>query len=54
MNLDCRKLGAALMAAGPVLMQFSTAKWAWWIGLGFLISGPFLLAVKTKTKKEKP
>jgi len=49
-RFDFAKLGGALLAAGPCLMQFVSDKRGWWIGLGFTVIGPFLLSVKRRVK----
>lgn len=51
MSFDFSKLGASLLASGPILMQFANDKKAWWAGLSMTIIGPFLLAMKPKQKK---
>lgn len=48
MKLDFAKLGGALLAAGPVLMNAVSNKAVWWSGFLFTVIGPVLLAVKRK------
>lgn len=50
MRLDLPKLGGAMMAVSPVLIQLSGSKAAWWVGLGFAIIGPFLLSIRHPRK----
>lgn len=49
--IDTPKLGASLLAAGPVLIQFGASKAAWWAGLAFTVLGPFLMAWRRKRKE---
>lgn len=45
---DPHKLGAGLLAAGPLLLQFGNNKVSWWAGLLATVVGPVLMAVKRK------
>lgn len=47
-RLDLTKLGAGLLAAGPLFLQFGQSKATWWVGFVFTIAGPVLMAVKRK------
>ena len=46
--LDAHRLGASMLAAGPVLIQLGGSKGAWWVGMAFTVLGPILMAVKAK------
>lgn len=62
MKLNFKALGAALLSAGPLLVQFGGATTAWWLGVGFTAAGPLLLAIspaekprrKPRRRKRKP
>ena len=45
---DPHRLGASLLAAGPVLMQLGGTKGTWWVGMVFTTLGPLLMAVKKR------
>lgn len=44
--LDPQKLGAGLLAAGPLLLQFGGSKISWWAGLAATVIGPVLMALR--------
>ena len=48
--LDLHRLGAGLLAAGPLLIQLGGNKEAWWIGMVFTVLGPILMALKRTNK----
>lgn len=43
---DTHKLGAGLLAAGPLLLQFGGNKVSWWCGLAATVVGPVLMALR--------
>lgn len=45
MKLSPTKLGAGMLASGPVLITHSGSKLAWWIGNVFIVIGPLLMAL---------
>lgn len=45
MKLNLKTLGASLLSAGPLLVQFGGATTAWWLGVAFTALGPLLLAI---------
>ena len=45
-HLDLNRVGAALLAAGPLLLQFGGSKISWWLGLGMVVAGPVLMGVR--------
>ena len=45
MNISHTKLGAGMLAAGPILMTHGGSKLAWWIGNVFVVLGPLLMAL---------
>lgn len=51
MKLNHKALGAGLLSAGPLLVQFGGATTAWWMGVIFTALGPLLLAIEPKKKK---
>ncbi len=62
MKFNTKLLGGSLVAAGPLVINFGTYPFSWWIGFVFTTIGPFLMAIefhqspaKTKIKsKRKP
>lgn len=54
MNLNLQALGAGLLSAGPLLIQFGGAQAAWWIGVTFTSLGPLMLAISKPNPKTKP
>jgi hypothetical protein len=50
MKLNLKALGASLLSAGPLLVQFGGATTAWWLGVAFTAVGPILLAVQVSEK----
>lgn len=46
--INHQKLGAGMLASGPVLVTLSGSKACWWLGYGFLILGPLLMSVSRK------
>lgn len=53
MKLNLQALGAGLLSAGPLLIQFGGAQAAWWIGVAFTSLGPLMLAISTPPKKPR-
>lgn len=53
MKLNYKALGAGLLSAGPLLVQFGGATTAWWMGVVFTAVGPVLLAITPETKRRK-
>jgi hypothetical protein len=53
MKLNYKALGASLLSAGPLLVQFGGATTAWWLGVAFTAVGPILLAIQVQ-EKPKP
>jgi len=45
-HFDFNRIGAALLAAGPLLLQFGGSKLTWWLGLGMVVAGPVLMGVR--------
>lgn len=48
---DTVKLGGAMLAAGPVMMQLSSEKRVWWIAWAFTVLGPFLMSWRCNGKR---
>ena len=57
MKLNWKALGAGLLSAGPLLVQFGGAQAAWYLGVTFTAIGPLLIAVQprepTKIKRRR-
>jgi len=53
MQLNLKALGAGLLSAGPLLIQFGGAQAAWWIGVTFTSLGPLLLALQKPEPKPR-
>ena len=53
MSLNYKALGAGLLSAGPLLMQFGGATTAWWMGVVFAAIGPVLLAINPKPRRRR-
>ncbi len=45
MKLDPQKLGGAMLAASPLLVNIGEARWCWWLGVGMAVAGPFLMSL---------
>lgn len=53
MKLNYKALGASLLSAGPLLVQFGGATTAWWMGVVFTAVGPVLLAITPPPKPRR-
>lgn len=51
MKLNLKALGAGLLSAGPLLIQFGGAQTAWWLGVTFTSLGPILLALQSPASR---
>ena len=49
MKLNHNKLGAACLAASPILINLSKGQAFWWIGVLFATLGPILIAIESKS-----
>jgi hypothetical protein len=55
MQINFKALGAGLLSAGPLLVQFGGEKAAWWLGVIFTALGPILLSFSPPDEpKRKP
>jgi hypothetical protein len=45
-NINYTKLGGGLLAAGPLLMQFSGVTVGWWVGLIFIVVAPMMMSIR--------
>ena len=45
MRLNWKALGAGMLSAGPLLVQFGGEKTTWYLGVLFTAIGPVLMAV---------
>lgn len=48
---DFHRLGAACLAAGPLLMQFGKSETIWWGGMIMIVTGPLFMAIKAPHKR---
>jgi len=51
-QVDLSKVGAGMLAAGTVFLNFASQRVAWWTGIIFMVAGPILMGFKT-TKSDK-
>jgi hypothetical protein len=52
-KIDTTKLGAAMLAAGPLLVQFGGSKVTWYLGVLFAAIAPFMMSCKFGKEKGK-
>lgn len=51
MMIDPHKLGGAMLAASPLLVNIGGEKWVWWLGVCMAVAGPFLMSLTLKPKR---
>lgn len=45
MKLDPHKLGGAMLAASPLLVNIGGEKWVWWLGVAMAVAAPILMSL---------
>jgi hypothetical protein len=53
MRCNFKTLGTAMLATGPLVINFGTYPLSWWLGFLFTTLGPFMMAIESRQPKPK-